>query len=167
MGIFSKIWKKKEENLDFEEKEPQDMREIAYKAHDMRRINQEQKKIQQEIRNTEAMIRLEEQNLRLAEIQERLADIRGDNEEDEEEEQKGFNPENMLMTILLGQQAKNAQVMPPQTANVEVQAVAPPKFTDEQMKAGIDKLFNKQQLELLKNMEEADVLQAHRIAKGL
>jgi hypothetical protein len=167
MGIFDKIWKKKDENLDFEEKEPQDMRELAYKSHDTMRIKREQKKIQDEIRNTEAMIRLEEQNLRLAEIQERLAEIRGENDEEEEEQQKGFNPENMLMSILMGQQMKNVQPMPPQTANAEVKAVQPPKFTDEQMKAGIDKLFNKQQLELLKNMDEADILQAHRIAKGL
>jgi len=167
MEFFKKIFKKKEEKAEIDEEYSLEMSKLAELSAAKRSQYAERKKIQKEIENTKELIKLEEEKLRLEEIREKLAEIRGDYlEEDEEEEDKNFNPETLLMGILTSAQSKGLNQMPAQTMPAPT-PVQQPKFTDEQMKEGLGKLFNKQQLEILKNMDEADILQAHRLSKGL
>lgn len=167
MGIFDKIFKKKEEKAEIDEEYSLEMTKLAELSADKRKINAKRKQIQREIEETKAQIQLEEERLRLEEIRAKLDEIRASYEPDEEEieEESSISPETLLMGILTGAQNKGLNQMPPQT--MPTAPVKQPKFTDEQMKEGLGKLFNKQQLEILKNMDEADILQAHRLSKGL
>jgi hypothetical protein len=97
MGIFRNIFKKKEIRHNFNDDD-------RVKAEEMKKIRYEKRRVLEEIEIEKAKFELEKAKLELEEKRAELYDLYSD---DDEEEEKGINPETMLMTLLTNSMLKN------------------------------------------------------------
>jgi len=167
MGLISFFQKKEDEKVQLATPLNEDsdyMRELASKSHEAKRITAEKRKIERERAKIMEQIELEKARAQLEDLKSELYG-------EDEPEDDSMNPNDMFQMFMMNLMAKQNGIQMPTQPNIQEQnpPTAPagvPNFSDEQMVQGINKLFNKDQIQALRGMSEADVLQAHRIIKN-